>query len=147
MATKFARESLTGDHHSTPYRRLPTPAPGKGRRLWIYFCFLALLLCLLFGPALSTGLFNGGFIRAAIQHGEAVVLAKIPADDGGKAFIEIAVALPKGGEAKMQVPFPEPYWTPIQPGDRIVVVFRPNLDGKTVKILETGLVALPPALR
>lgn len=147
MATKYARESKAGESRSTPYRSLPTPAPGKGRRMWIYFCFLALILCLLFAPTLSPGLFQGGFIRLSIQHGEAVVLAKLPAAEDSKPTIEIAIALPEGREVRVPVSFPEPYWTPIQPGDRIAVVYRPRLDGKTVKVLETGLVALPAPMR
>lgn len=147
MATKYARESPLGEDRTTPYRSLPSPIPGRNRRLWMYFCYVALALCLGLAPFLSPNLFQTTFFRPPLHQGEAAIVRKVEAAEGGNRAVEIAIALPAGRETRLVVPFPEPYWSPIQPGDRIAVRYRLLADGAGIADLEPGLVALPPPLR
>lgn len=113
----------------------------------MYFCYVALALCLVLTPLLSPNLFHTSFFRPRLRQGEAEIVRKVEAGEGGSRAVEIALALSEGREARLVVPFPEPYWSPIQPGDRIAVRYRLHADGVSVVDVEPGLVALQTPLR
>ena len=70
--------------------------------------------------------------------------ARLP-EGGGVVGLEVAVAGRAPLAAEWEIP--DPYWEALATGDRLAVIYQVYNGGTALRVLETGLVALPGRIR
>ena len=146
MAIKFRKERV----RAMPQRTASVSSlarlramPPRRRLLIIYVGILVFSVLLFVARSSGNPAFTGSH---RVHHGIGEVLQKIPPADPGAPPYQLRIRFSNtlGHPQEVLVTTEPEAWERFAPGDRLGVVYWQSWSGKRVRVVETGLFALPP---
>lgn len=155
MPTKYTRDSeMLKDRElrKTPWMRQGPLARPISRKQWFFILFAGMTAIVLLTQIALTLNRSAPYAFQSVRRGIGTLVSKGEFREGesgksGSGIITLEVAVGDGVTMGADWSIPEPYWTPLAPGDQLAVIYQVNKLGTEIRLLECGVVALHGDIR